>query len=239
MEGVLDVTRRIRRTMRIWSSLVYERVNIYDIPADRRDDYVEEKGISIKRRFRVALERDTRPNRFVPTSGANTRIDAEYVGGILGGAEDFYKIDASWARYLVISTPTVLATRLRMAWVKSHSNSGYVPRSTDFTSGANSIRGYAENTVGPKDTTDTRGRSGRDVGQYGIAHTNEFKFWFTFSWMRAAFRQLPQGDHGECSPWVWDFSTSRPLARARTMPGALCIPGMPSDRVHLSILFSF
>lgn len=245
MEGVLDVTRRIRRTMRIWSSLVYERVNIYGIPADRSDDYVDEKGISIKRRFRVALERDTRPNRFVPTSGANTRLDAEYVGGILGGAEDFYKIDASWARYLVISTPTVLATRLRLAWVKSHSNSGFVPTIDRFyLGGANSIRGYAENTVGPKDSTGTP-----DGGQVVMLANMELrtpmsaKFWFTF-FMDAgndfgSFREVTIGDMlmsvGVGLQYIAPVGPLRlDYARRVVHPRYA-----PSDRVHLSILFSF
>jgi len=245
MEGVLDVTRRIRRTMRIWSSLVYERVNIYGIPADRAEDYAKEKGISIKRRFRVALERDTRPNRFVPTSGANTRLDAEYVGGILGGAEDFYKIDASWARYMVISAPSVLATRLRLAWVKSHSNSGFVPTIDRFyLGGANSIRGYAENTVGPKDSTGVP-----DGGQVVMLANMELrtpmssKFWFTF-FMDAGnnfgrFREVTIGDMlvsvGVGLQYLAPVGPLRlDYARRVVHPKYA-----PSDRVHLSILFSF
>lgn len=245
MEGVLDVTRRIRRTMRIWSSLVYERVNIYGIPEDRREDYVKEEGISIKRRFRVALERDTRPNRFVPTSGANTRLDAEYVGGILGGAEDFYKIDASWARYLVVSAPTVIATRLRLAWVKSHSNSGFVPTVDRFyLGGANSIRGYAENTVGPKDSTGTpEGGQVVMLANMELRTPMSSKFWFTF-FMDAGnnfgrFREVTIGDMlisiGVGLQYIAPVGPLRlDYARRVVHPKYA-----PSDRVHLSILFSF
>lgn len=245
MEGVLDVTRRIRRTMRLWSSLVYERVNIYGIPEDRREDYVEEEGISIKRRFRVAAERDTRPNRFVPTSGANTRIDAEYVGGILGGADDFYKVDVSWARYLVVSEPSILATRLRLAWVKSHSNSGFIPTVDRFyLGGANSIRGYAENTVGPKDST-----GAPEGGQVVMLANMELrtpmssKFWFTF-FMDAGnnfggFRRVTIGDMlmsvGVGLQYIAPVGPLRlDYARRVVHPKYA-----PSDRVHLSILFSF
>jgi outer membrane protein insertion porin family len=245
MEGVLDVTRRIRRTMRIWSSLVYERVNIYGIPADRAADYAREEGISIKRRFRVALERDTRPNRFVPTSGANTRIDAEYVGGILGGAEDFYKIDASWARYMVISAPSVLATRFRLAWAKSHSNSGFVPTIDRFyLGGANSIRGYAENTVGPKDSTGTpEGGQVVMLANMELRTPMSSKFWFTF-FMDAGnnfgrFREVTIGDMlislGVGLQYIAPVGPLRlDYARRVVHPKYA-----PSDRIHLSILFSF
>lgn len=245
MEGVLDVTRRIRRTMRFWSSLVYERVNIYGIPPDRRDDYVEEEGISIKRRFRVAVERDTRPNLFVPTSGARSRIDAEYVGGILGGAEDFYKVDGSWSRFLVISDPSVLATRLRLAWVNTHSGSGFVPTIDRFyLGGANSIRGYSENTVGPKDTTGTP-TGGQVVVLANIEMRTPMssKFWFTV-FMDAGnnferFRDVTFGDLlvsvGVGLQYIAPVGPLRvDYARRVVHPNY-----PPSDRIHLSILFSF
>jgi outer membrane protein assembly complex protein YaeT len=245
MEGVLDVTRRIRRTMRFWSSLVYERVNIYGIPPDRRDDYVEEEGISIKRRFRVAVERDTRPNLFVPTSGARSRIDAEYVGGILGGAEDFYKVDGSWSRFLVISDPSVLATRLRLAWVNTHSGSGFVPTIDRFyLGGANSIRGYSENTVGPRDTTGTP-TGGQVVVLANIEMRTPMssKFWFTV-FMDAGnnferFRDVTFGDLlvsvGVGLQYIAPVGPLRvDYARRVVHPNY-----PPSDRIHLSILFSF
>lgn len=245
MEGVLDVTRKLGRTMRFWSSLVYERVNIYGIPLDRRDDYEKEKGISIKRRLRVAGERDTRPNRFVPTSGANTRIDAEYVGGLLGGAEDFYKVDASWARYLVVSAPSVLATRLRLAWVESHSNSDFVPTIDRFyLGGANSIRGYAENTVGPKDSTGTpEGGQVVMLANMELRTPMSSKFWFTF-FMDAgnnygSFREVTLGDMlvsvGVGLQYIAPVGPLRlDYARRVVHPKYA-----PSDRIHLSILFSF
>ena len=244
-EGVLDVTRRIRRVMRIWSSLVYERVNIYDIPPDRAADYVQEKGISIKRRFRVAGERDTRPNLFVPTSGARTRADIEYVGGILGGAEDFYKVDASWSRFLVVSAPSVLAGRLRLAWVKAHSGSGFVPTIDRFyLGGANSIRGYSENTVGPMDSTGVpAGGQVVMLGNMELRTPMSSRFWFTF-FMDAGnnferFRDVALGDMlvsvGAGLQYIAPVGPLRVDYARRVVH-----PNYPaSDRVHLSILFSF
>lgn len=246
IEAVLDVTRRIHRVMRLWSSLTYERVNIYGIPADREDDYVEEEGISIKRRFRTALERDTRPNLFIPTSGARTRIDAEYVGGILGGAEDFYKVDISWSRYQVVSAPSVLATRLRLAWVKSHSNSGFVPTADRYyLGGANTIRGYAENTVGPKDTTTGAPEGGQVVmlANMELRTPMSSKFWFTF-FMDAGnnfgrFRDVTIGDMLVSIGVGLQYMAPVGPLRLDYARRVIHPRYAPSDRVHLSILFSF
>jgi outer membrane protein insertion porin family len=245
VEAGLDVTRRIRRTMRVWSSLVYERVNIYDIPPDREQDYIDEKGISNRRRFRVALERDTRPNLFVPKSGARTRLDMEYVGGILGGAEDFYKIDGSWSRYQTISAPTIFASRVRLAWIHTHSNSESVPTVDRFyLGGANSIRGYAENSVGPKDSTDAA-----EGGQVVMLANLELrtplisKFWFTMFLDAgnnfARFRDVIIGDMlvslGAGLQYMAPVGPLR-LDYARRVVHPKYVA---SDRVHLSILFSF
>lgn len=245
MEGDLNVTRRIGRNMRWWTSLVYERVKIYDIPLDRVEDYLEEQGISIRRRWRGAIERDSRPNLFVPTTGARTRLDAEYVGGILGGAEDFYKIDASWSRYQTISAPSVFASRLRLAWIKPHSQSGFVPTSDRFyLGGANSIRGYAENTVGPKDST------GAPAGGQVVMLANlemrtpmSSKFWFSIFLDAgnnfARFRDVTIGDMlvslGVGIQYIAPVGPLRlDYARRAVHPKYA-----PSDRVHLSILFAF
>lgn len=245
IEAVLDVTRRFKRVMRFWSSLVYERVNIYGIAPENEDQYVEEKGISIKRRFRTAFERDTRPNLFVPTSGGRTRLDAEYVGGILGGAEDFYKVDASWSRFQMVSAPTVLATRLRVAWVKSHSNSGFVPTIDRFyLGGANSIRGYSENTVGPKDSTEApEGGQVVMLANMELRTPMSSKFWFTFFMDAgnnfARFRDVVMDDMlisvGVGLQYIAPVGPLRvDYARRVVHPNYA-----PSDRIHLSILFSF
>ncbi|MBI5867822.1 MAG: BamA/TamA family outer membrane protein [candidate division Zixibacteria bacterium] len=245
MSGELNVTRRFRKYNRVWSALVYERVNIYGIPADQRQSLLDEAGITIKRRGTLALERDTRPNLFLPSSGARTRIDFDYVGGILGGAIDFYKLDFSWARYQVISAPTIMATRLRAGWAGLHSGGKLIPTADRFyLGGANSIRGYSENSVGPADTL------GNPTGGLVIALANfelrtpmTGKFWFTLfgdagnNW--DSFHDVTLKDMlislGVGVQYVAPVGPLR-LDYARRV----IHPGYPrSDRVHLSILFAF
>ncbi len=245
VEGELDVTRRIRRTMRWTSSLTLERVDIYGIPKDLRASYLEEQGISVKRRFRLALERDTRPNLFVPTTGALSRADLEYVGGFLGGEEDFYKVDISWSRYQVISAPTIFASRIRVAWENTHSGGNLIPTIDRFYLGeANTIRGYAENSVGPTDTNGVAA-GGRVVllGNAEMRAPLVSKFWFSIfadggsnfeSFQALAINKLLLSTGlgiqymAPVGPLRLDY------ARRVVHPGYA-----PSDRLHLSILFAF
>jgi outer membrane protein insertion porin family len=245
ISGELNVTRRFRMFNRIWSSLVYERVNIYGIPVDQRQSLLDEAGITIKRRWTLALERDTRPNLLLPSAGARTRLDFDYVGGLLGGASDFYKIDFSWARYQVISTPTILASRLRAGWAGLHSRGKTIPTVDRFYfGGANSIRGYSENSVGPVDSL------GNPMGGRVIALANfelrtpmTGKFWFTLF-----------GDVGNNWATFHDISLKETLF-SLGVGGQYVAPVGPirldyarrvlhprhpaSDRVHVSILFAF
>lgn len=245
MSGELNVTRRFRRFNRIWSSLVYERVNIYGIPQEQRQSLLDEAGITIKRRWKLALERDTRPNLFLPAAGARTRLDVDYVGGLLGGASDFYKVDFSWARYQVISTPTILATRLRVGWAGLHSGGKPIPTIDRFyLGGANSIRGYSENSVGPVDTlgVPTGGRV-IALANFELRTPIAGKLWFTLF-----------GDVGDNWPTFHEVSLKEvlisvgvggqyvaPVGPIRLDYARRVVhPGHPaSDRVHLSILFAF
>jgi outer membrane protein insertion porin family len=244
--GELNVTRRVGRVMRWWSSLIYERVTIYGIPVDQREALLAQQGINVRRRWTAAAERDTRPNLFIPTSGARTRIDGEYVGGILGGANDFYKLDISWARYQTVSAPTVFASRFRLAWANTHSGGTFIPTiDRFFLGGANSIRGYAENTIGPVDDSTGAPTGGRVVALANLElRTPAFpKLWFTL-FMDAGnnfseFRQVALADMLISLGIGWQYIA--PVGPVRLDYARRVVhPHYPkSDRLHLSILFSF
>jgi len=241
----LNVTRRIRRISQLWSSLVFERVKIFGIAEDRQAALIAEEGISQKRRWSFIYERDSRPSVFVPKSGSRTRIGLEYVGGLLGGESDFYKVDLLWARYQMIDAPTVLATRLRLAWVKTHSGGTSVPTiDRYYAGGANTIRGYAENTIGPVDSTGAP--TGGEVLVLASAELRTpviWKFWFSIfgdmgnNW--GLFRDVALNDMLVSLGVGWHYMA--PVGPIRLDYARRVVHGgyPASDRVHLSILFSF
>jgi outer membrane protein insertion porin family len=242
IEGELSFQALFGRTKKAWLSLVYENVRIFGI--DRPiEEILREKGITIKRKAVFALEKDSRPNIFVPAAGSLSRVDVEYAGGPLGGDVDFYKIVGSWARYQTVSA-SVFATRFQFGWVKSHSGSGPVPTIDRFyLGGANSIRGYPENRVGP--TIDGTPEGGAVIGVANLELRTPviWKFWFTVfgdagnNWRR--FRRMSSQDVlVSLGAGVQYASPVGPLrvdyARRIIHPGHLA-----SDRLHLAILFAF
>lgn len=129
----------------------YESVNIYGVSPDAALLIRQQQNISIRRKLSGTLVRDARPDKFVPRSGSYTTYFFQYVGGLLGGDDSFLKGEFSWARYQPALGPTVYATRFKAGWVKEFGASHSVP-TTDrfFLGGANSIRGFRENTIGPR-----------------------------------------------------------------------------------------
>lgn len=241
----LSVNRRFKHWYRVWSSLVVERVTILDIPAEDRANYLVERGQPINRRWSMSLERDTRPNLFVPTSGARTHGQFDYVGGILGGDNDYYVMDLSWARYQTVGRTSVLANRFRVAWEGVHSGEVSVPLEYRLQlGGANSIRGYSEKSVGPVDSLGTPiGGKVILLGNLELRTPVKGRLWFTLF-----------GDAGN------NWATFHDIALAQTLlslgvgvqyiapVGPIRLDyarrvihrGHPrSDRLHLSILFAF
>ncbi len=148
------IVREFSLKTKLSTSLNFEEINITaDTNATVTSDALRrDLGISVNRRFILQLERDSRPiqSRFNPRTGSYTLYRFEYVGGILGGDNDFIKLLYSWSRYQVFRNTTVFATRVRLGYVNEFGTSDDVPLDDRlFLGGAYSIRGFPESEFGP------------------------------------------------------------------------------------------
>jgi len=230
-------------TRKAWLSFVHEDVK-FDIDSLNSYQLRQTEGVSITRKITVSVEKDSRPNILVPASGSLSRLDLEWAGKFLGGDAEFYKVVGSWARYQMYAA-SVLATRFKVGYVKELSGRFPIPTIDRFyLGGANSIRGYQENHVGPlaEDGSPSGGRV------FGIANIEMrtpviWKLWFTVF-----------GDAGNNWNKPRDMKFSNvlltlgvgvqyisPVGPLRLDYGRRVIhQGHPaSDRMHLAILFSF
>lgn len=165
----------------------YENVNIYGVSPDAALLIRQEQDISIRRKLSATLIRDTRLDKFVPQSGSYTTYFLQYVGGLLGGDDSFLKGEFSWARYQPAIGNAIYATRFKAGWVKEFGESHSVP-STDrfFLGGANSIRGFKENTIGPRTAGTAAAADSTNLGANAYIIFNQelraplfWKFWGT------------------------------------------------------------
>jgi len=128
----------------------YQSVSLYGLAADQPVIEIQEKDYSNRRKLYFDYRRDSRPNPFIPDRGSLTSVSIQYVGGFLGGGDSFKKIEVSFASYQIVWPGWISATRLMGGWVREFGSSATVPREDRlFLGGAGSVRGFAENTLGP------------------------------------------------------------------------------------------
>jgi outer membrane protein insertion porin family len=145
---ILNVNRNLKRSTRGWVSLQNEWA---DIDADPGVEPPDDSRPDITRSVTLTLERDRRDDFFDPHRGFLHRLIGSVSGGLLGGDNDFWKtsFEMSWYRPL---GGVVVAGRVRVGYEEPYGQSDRVPDRLRFKlGGANTVRGYREQDIGPGD----------------------------------------------------------------------------------------
>lgn len=157
--GNVNFSREYKKYTKAWLTLSYQQVHIYSIPLEELETYKREKGINVRRKIILSGEKDTRSNIFIPLAGSFTQIYTEYVGGFMGGDNNFFKSVFSWSRHNLLGRRkilNVLATRIKFAYAEELTRKDYVPTFDRFyMGGASTMRGFEENSMGPVDEKGT------------------------------------------------------------------------------------
>jgi outer membrane protein insertion porin family len=129
----------------------FEYVSIHGVGEQEAAILRLEGQNSMRRRFAIYGQHDTRDNIFIPQHGSYSYLSLDYVGHILGGDFSFIKSEFSWSRYRLFGKENILATRFRIGALKELGSDGRSSTEDRFTlGGAKTIRGFAENQIGPK-----------------------------------------------------------------------------------------
>jgi outer membrane protein insertion porin family len=246
--GNLNFSREFKRYIKLWVTASYQKVNIYGIPTAEKEIYKKEQGINVRRLISFSGEKDTRENIFIPLRGSYTQFFIQTVGGFLKGDNHFVKTTFSWARYNNLGKPekiNVLATRIKLGYAEQIFKDQIVPTFDRFyLGGASTIRGYTENSLGPKD------QLGKDAGGKIMAIINlEYRrelFWkFGYTvfvdcgnlWSEV--KDMHFTDFRLTSGLGIQFFT--PIGPLRIDYGRRIILAgdEPGGRLHLSILYAF
>jgi len=157
--GNINFSREYKKQTKVWLTGSYQQVHIYSIPPEELETYKREQGINVRRLITLSGEKDTRSNIFIPLAGSYTQLYTQYVGGFMGGDNNFIKSTISWSRYNQLGKRKIMnvfATRIKLGYVEELTRKDYVPTFDRFyMGGASSIRGYQENGMGPVDETGT------------------------------------------------------------------------------------
>ncbi len=142
-------TRRFGLKARTTAGFEYEFVKISGVPETEIDLLKAEEGNSARRKIYFTFRRDSRDDLFVPRRGVFTNFSVEYVGGFLGGDDNFSKTQFSWSTYQMIKPDWISATRIKVGWARAFEKTQVVPIDEAlFLGGANSVRGFSTESLG-------------------------------------------------------------------------------------------
>jgi outer membrane protein insertion porin family len=148
-EGVFVRELNHFTTARLTAHIEYVKIRNAS-PAEAQADR-ETGNNQIRRILQLYTERDTRDNILIPQKGSYSFGIAEYVGGILGGDFNYYKMQFSWSRYRILTGANVLATRIWLGWLNDMFTNGSSALLDRFiVGGSTTIRGYTNLDLGPK-----------------------------------------------------------------------------------------
>ena len=147
--GDIRLNRRFRDGLYVLSGMLKsEEIDISDIEAGVSPDLKKEEGKNLVNSITLGFTRDSRNSRIRPTSGSKNGITVEYAG--LGGDKNFTKEILESTFYFSLPKGFVLSQKMQFGIAQQD-----VPIYERFyAGGANSIRGYEERSVGPRDNLD-------------------------------------------------------------------------------------
>jgi outer membrane protein insertion porin family len=130
-----------------------EEVKLSNFPDDASYDLKKEEGKNLISRGTWGISYDKRDNKFVPSKGYFLGLSIQNAGGPLGGDKNFLKgwINASY--YYSIIENVVLEVRGANGLAQAYNGDDDLPiYERFFAGGAQTIRGYKERGVGPRDS---------------------------------------------------------------------------------------
>ncbi len=131
----------------------FEQVKISDIPDDASQALKDELGTNDTSSLALTLTHDERDNIYNPSTGYLLTGTGELAGGPLGGDKDFTKLYGLGSKYFSHWEQNVLELKVRAGIASAFDDTKRVPiYERYFAGGANTIRGYKERRIGPRDS---------------------------------------------------------------------------------------
>lgn len=129
-----------------------EEVKIGSIVDNASNDLKAEEGSNILSTLGLQLTQDTRDNVFNPTKGYVISGYAEDAGGFLMGDKEYVKVTGTASYYHTFFEKFVLELKGRGGIANPYGKSDEIPiYERFFAGGENTIRGYKERRVSPRD----------------------------------------------------------------------------------------
>ena len=130
---------------------------VEDLALDRTASPPDQTGHTTTNSVLLLWTRDTRDNLFAPHNGSVRQLLWQTAGGpVFGGDNSFNKLVATWSGFMGNPDGSVLALRVQAGWADPWYESsdrgalGVPLENRFFAGGQRSVRGYRENSLGPR-----------------------------------------------------------------------------------------
>ncbi len=149
----IQTEKRITPDFIVYVSYNFERISIFDLPKDLTLEEIERNARPIRLgRIGPSFARDTRDNKFDPTTGTQTLGSFFFASKFLGGNEQFVKLSLEHNRYYPIRRfrDTVYSVSGRLGLATPFGGAQTLPISERFfAGGARDLRGFGFEEAGP------------------------------------------------------------------------------------------
>ena len=139
---------------RTYMTYKYEEVTISNVNQAAVQAIKDETGSFSTSSLTPSLVRSTLDNVFDPTTGSRQSLSIEVAGGIFGADRDFirYILDSRW--YCPLFEKFVFSLHFKGGLAEEYDDTEDVPiYERFFIGGSNTVRGYQERDIGPKDAS--------------------------------------------------------------------------------------
>jgi len=137
-------------------------------------DYSESE---LERAISFNLRRDYRDNFLFPKSGTLMTFTGKIVGLVLGGTQDYFKLETAFSQYFNVFGPFVLAGRAKIGWITSFTKKETPVYEKFYLGGETSLRGWKERKLFTDDGTLDGTALGKDIKVLTNAEIRFPLFW--------------------------------------------------------------
>ncbi|MBL7084821.1 MAG: outer membrane protein assembly factor BamA [Candidatus Omnitrophica bacterium] len=152
--GVLRLGKEFTELLRADLMYKIERIGISNVPTDASAGLKNEVGKNTISSMTLGITRDSRDNVYNPSKGLVLAASGEVAGGPFGQDKDFFKVINTFDFYKTLIERLLFELKVIGGGSDTYSDTDSLPIYERFyAGGTNTIRGFKERSVGPKDSS--------------------------------------------------------------------------------------
>lgn len=151
--GNISLSRPLTDHVKTGIKYKFERVKVTNIDVNASSFVKEQAGIKSTSSVTLSLSKNSIDDILNPTKGEIADASFEFAGGPFFGNNDFYKVIASYGRYIPYKFGSTFFLRATAGTVRSYSGKDVPVYERFFVGGINTVRGFQYGEAGPLDET--------------------------------------------------------------------------------------